>query len=137
MSGYSNRIIHISFPELSDDPDDPIWVSVRNPRLMAPQELQPREVPVDADGKPVDEALAKVAMYELYAKLIVGWRVYDATKIAVDPETGQELDMERLPSPATPDLVERLPMAIINRLATELKEALNPPSDSVSPTTTM
>lgn len=136
MPGYSNRVVHIPFPELSDDPvGDPIWLSVRNPRLMSPQELQPREVPLNEQGEPTDQGEARTAMFELYAKMIVGWRAYDPRTIRVDPNTGQELDMELLPSPPTPELVGRLPMVILNKLSDVIKDAINPPSDSASTTT--
>jgi len=91
LSGYSNRIVHVAFPELSEE-DDPIWLSIRNPRYMAPSELRPKDLPVGDDGKPLDNEAAQAAMYEVYAKLIVGWRVYDPTTIAVDPETGAPLN---------------------------------------------
>jgi hypothetical protein len=73
-------------------------------------------------------------MYPVFANLIVGWRVYDPASIAVDFETGAELDMVRLPSPPTAELVAKLPTAIINRIATEMTQAVNPPSGSVTPT---
>lgn len=134
MSGYSNRVIHIPFPDLTDDPDDKVWLSIRNPQYMSPKELQPRNVDLGPDGKP-DNIEALDAMYEVYAKLIVGWRVYDPDSIRIDPETGDVLDMERLPSPPTPDLVAKLPVVIQTKLAEVIKNAVNPLSDSVSHTT--
>lgn len=135
MAGYGNPIVHISFPELSSGPDDPIWVSMRNARLMSPKELQPKPVATDENGRPVDNDQAQEAMYEVLAKLIVGWRVYDPNSIKINEETGELGDMERLPSPATPQLVARLPVTIIKKLAEEMTEAMNPPSDSAAITT--
>lgn len=136
MSGYANRVIHIPFPELSDDPEsDPIWLSIRNPQYMSPGELRPKELPVDPEGKPADSAAAQDAMYEVYAHMILGWRVYDPSSISIDPETGQVQDMERMPSPPTPALVAKLPMVILNKLSEVVKDAVNPPSDSANPIT--
>jgi hypothetical protein len=131
LPGYSNRIIHIPFPDLSDSDDDAIWLSIRNPQYMSPGELQPKDVPLGPDGK-ADPVATMEAMYEVYSRLIVGWRVYDATTIQVDPETGAELDMQRLGSPATPVLVGKLPMVILNELAKVIKDAIDPPSGSAS-----
>jgi hypothetical protein len=136
LPGYSNRIIHVPFPDLTEDQEkDPIWLSIRNPQYMSPNELRPQDVVLKEDGTPEDPAAAQEAMYAVYAKLIIGWRVYDPGSIQVDPETGVELDMVRLPSPPTAELVARLPMVIIKKLSEVIKNAINPPSDSASPTT--
>lgn len=135
MPGYANRVIHIPFPDLTDDPvNDPIWLSIRNPQYMSPQEMRPKDLAMNADGTPVDTAAAQDSMYEVYAKLILGWRVYDPRSISIDPETGVEADMVRLPSPPTPELVAKLPMVIINKLSEVVKEAINPPSGSATDT---
>jgi hypothetical protein len=135
MTGYSNPIVHIPFIELMSDTEDPIWVSIRNPRLMSPQELQPKPIAMDDKGQPVDPLDARNAMNDVIAKLIVGWRVYDPASIKVDDNTGELLPMERFPSPATPTLVARLPVAIITKLAEEVTSAMNPPSGSADTTT--
>lgn len=137
MAGYANRVIHIPFPDLSDDPEnDPIWLSIRNPQYMAPQEMRPEDVAEGPDGKPADPVAAMTSMYKVYAKLILGWRVYDPDSISVDLESGQVADMERLPSPPTAELVAKLPMVIQNRLAEVIKDAVNPPSGSAKTDTT-
>lgn len=134
MAGYSNPVVHLAFPELSE-PDDPIWVSIRNPKLMGLTELQPKSAITDNEGKPLDNDEARKAMYEVYARLILGWRVYDPSSIEIDQETGEYKGMTRLAHPATPELVAKLPISIITRLSEELRAALNPPSDSANHTT--
>lgn len=135
MPGYSNRVIHIPFPDLTDDPEDRVWLSIRNPQYMAPGEMRPKDLAVGEDGKPADPVAGMEAMYEVYAKMILGWRVYDPDSIRIDPETGEELDMERMPSPPTAALVAKLPMVILNKLSEVVKNAVNPPSDSETNTT--
>lgn len=135
MPGYANRVIHIPFPELTDDPEDRVWLSIRNPQYMSPQEMRPKELAVGPDGKPADPEAAQAAMYEVYAKLIIGWRVYDPESIRIDPDTGEPADMERMPSTPTPSLVAKLPMVILNKLSEVVKNSVNPPSDSETNTT--
>jgi hypothetical protein len=130
IPGYGNRVIHLDFTrDLSDDPDkDKIWVSLYNPRLMPPSELRPaNDVPVDpATGRPVDMVEAERQMFGLFAKLIIGWRVYDASHIVIDPETGEVQDQPLLPHPATAELVAKLPAVILTRLTEEFTQAVNP-----------
>lgn len=130
-------MIHLAFPDLSEDPEtDPIWVSLRNPRLIPPGELRPDDLPVDpATGRPLDESKATDAMYGIFAKLIIGWRVYDASVIELDPATGEVLDQPPLPHPANAASVAKLPIAIINRITEEFTAAVAPKSDPGSPTT--
>jgi hypothetical protein len=126
--GYANNVITLTFPELSEDPEnDSIHVVIRNPRLMAPSQLKPRDVDLDAEGKPVDEEDAERASFEVMAKLVIGWRVYDPTaEITVDEKGEVTSDQPLLPKEYNADNVAKLPMAIINRLATEMAEAVNP-----------
>lgn len=125
--GYANRLISLTFDDLTDDPqNDPIWVSIRNPKLMPPGELQARQVPLGEDGKPVDNDAAMTSMYEVVAKMIVAWRVYDATVLEVNPETGEPLDQPLLGLPATPERVAKLPMEIINRISEQMSAAVTP-----------
>jgi hypothetical protein len=130
VAGYANRTITIPFPELAEEGDQ-VWVAILNPRQQPPDKLRPREIPTDENGRPLDDDQAVVAMYEIIAGLLVAWRVYDATAAAVDPDTGAPLDQPQLPkishsTPATVDLVRRLPMQIITRISEELKAAANP-----------
>lgn len=121
--------MHLDFPQLSADPEnDKIWVSMYNPRLMPPSELRPsKEVPTDpTTGHPVDMVEAERQMFALFAKLIIGWRVYDASHIEVDPETGEVADQPLLPHPATAELVAKLPAVILTRITEEFTQAVNP-----------
>lgn len=114
MPGYDNRFKRIDFPELGSD----VFVTIRNPKTMPPSMLRPEGVALDANGNPLDEVEAEKAMYRVLATLVRDWNVYDASSDADE----QPL----LPLPATADSVERLPLAIINRVATELADAANP-----------
>lgn len=131
MPGYADPVITLRFDHLVVDPAaDPIWVALRNPKLMPPDALRPRDIPVDADGKPINQNDALAAMYEIIAGLVMAWRVYDAANITIDA-AGNALPMTLLPDvsrsvPATPELVKRLPMEIINSIAEKVKEAANP-----------
>lgn len=137
MAGYATRTLKIDFPELSEDPEiDPIWISIRNPKLMAPGELTPDEVkqdPVD-ENDPAAVAAAEAAakestvdaMYKIFSRLILAWRVYDATDFRVDETTGEPLEQNRLGLPATVEQIRKLPQAIIGRLSDEVFAAINP-----------
>jgi hypothetical protein len=108
-------------------PSEAIWVVIRNPRLMPPGELTPRDVPSDpATGRPLSADDANQAMYEIFAKLIIGWRVYDATDFAINPETGEPLEQRLLELPATEANVAKLPNVIVNRIANTMAESTNP-----------
>jgi hypothetical protein len=127
MAGYASRLIRLDFPELSEDPEnDPIFVTIRNPKLMPLQELQDNGGnELDADGNPVQEK-ATAGMLRIISRLIAVWRVYDATHLQINPTTGEVMDQPLLPLPATPELVGKLPSAIINRIGDELTGAVNP-----------
>jgi hypothetical protein len=121
--------MHLDFSNLSDDPEnDKIWVALRNPRLMPPNELRPsKDVPVDeATGRPTDMAVAEMEMFAVFAKLIIGWRVYDASSMSVDPVTGEVNDQGLLDSPATAELVAKLPSAILTEITEVFTQAVNP-----------
>jgi hypothetical protein len=125
MSGYANRVRTITFKELTPDDEPPIHVVLRNPQLMPPDELSPEDVQLDEHGRPTDVAAAKRANDKVLAKLIIGWRVFDATDVRIDAD-GNELDQEPLPLPATPELVAKLPTVIWKALVDEVGNALNP-----------
>lgn len=131
MGGYSTPVITLRFDHLVDDPaGDPIWVALRNPKIMPPDALRPRELAVDAEGKPINEGDALAAMYEIIAGLVMGWRAYDSTALDIDA-AGNVMPMALLPEvsksqPATPDMVKKLPMEIINTIAEQIKQAANP-----------
>jgi hypothetical protein len=137
LAGYRDRIIRITFPGLTDDNDkDPVWIIIRNPALMPADELRsyadkisPGAVTAAANGTS-DGMSAQLsgsdmdAAYRMFSRLIIAWRVYDATAIPEINEAGEVIgEQPLLPSPATPDTIARLPLEIINRLSEELGKA--------------
>lgn len=98
---------------------------MRNPRLVPPAELQPKDIALDAEGRPIDLDAAQKANNEVIAKLVIALRAYDATDFRVD-EHGQALPQRLLEAPVTPEVVARLPMEIVKRISEELTEAVNP-----------
>lgn len=117
MPGYANRTIMLDFPELSEE-GDKVHVIIRNPRTMPTAELKPNTtVTLGPDGQP-DEAAAEQAGYEVLARMVTAWHVYDATDTSDDQQP--------LPLPATPELVAKLPVEIQNRMATEWQAVANP-----------
>ena len=125
MSGYANRVITLRFEELTEEGEPEIHVVMRNPRLMPPGDLVPENVELDENNQPTDLEAAKKANNGLLAKLIIGWRVYDASDIQIDAD-GYELDQEPLPLPATAELVGKLPTAIFMAMIKEVTDAVNP-----------
>src|SRR5689334_19366391 len=97
---------------------------------MPTAELQSQRTPeVGDNGDPVPGS-GLVAMHEIISRLVVAWRVYDASVVEVDPDTGEPLDQPLLPLPATPELVAKLPSAILSRISDEMTGAVNPKSDA-------
>lgn len=124
ISGYKNRVITRTYDHLSED-GDRVFVVIRNPKLVPPADLQPRDIPLNPDGTPADPAQAMQASFEVLARLVVAWRVYDASYYNVDdPDADQPL----LGMPATPDLVAKLPLDIIQDLSETLNGEAGPPS---------
>lgn len=107
MPGYANRLVTLTFPELTEPGDTTINVVMRNPKTVPAQDL----MPASADD-PSDQQAAFKAGLAVLAGLVIGWHVYDATDTADDQAP--------LPLPATPELVAKLPMEIQNRMAAEL-----------------
>ncbi|MBV6697435.1 hypothetical protein KV557_09895 [Kitasatospora aureofaciens] len=105
MAGYANRVIRLSFPELSE-PGDDIHIVMRNPKTVPAQELM-ADTPENATP---DEAFR--AGLTVLARLVQAWHVYDATST--------DIHQPPLPLPATAELVAKLPMEIQNRMAAEL-----------------
>jgi hypothetical protein len=113
MGRYANQHLLLEFPDLSED-NDPIWVKIRNPKIVPMDQLVPAgNLAVGADGE-VDMQEAKAAGYGVVAGLIMDWHVYDATS--------DEDDMPALPIPATADLVKLLPMEIQIRITEEIRK---------------
>jgi hypothetical protein len=125
MSGYANRVITLSFPELTEPGEPEIHVIMRNPRLMPPAELAPQNVELDENNQPKDFDAAKTANDTVLAKLVIGWRAYDASDIQVD-EDGNVLPQAPLPLPANAELVGKLPAAIFMRMIREVTDAVDP-----------
>lgn len=111
-------MVRLAFPELTEDGGEEIFVALRNPRTVPFDALRSKGVAYDANGKAVDQEQANRAMYEVYAGLIVNWRVYDASSEADD----QPL----LSCPATGELFARLPVEIQDRIADEVNRPRNP-----------
>jgi hypothetical protein len=134
MAGYSNPYSLLTFPELGED----VSVLIRNPQLLAPAEITPKDVPLDERGQPLDPQEAQNAMYEVFARLIVAWKVYDGSQ-APNLELGEDADpvalYESLNSAPdgqprlgaiTVDNIARMPLRIINRIGEELGRVADP-----------
>lgn len=112
---YLSRTIRIEFPELGDD----IWVSIHNPLLMPISKLQPdTDVKLNPDGTPTDPKAAIRGTFEIVAKLVLSWNVYDPMDTSEAPDP--------LPMPATPELVEKLPQLITMKINEIVGKALSP-----------
>jgi hypothetical protein len=125
VPGYRNRIITLDFPDLCEEGDS-VTVTLRNPQSVPFDTLQPREVNRDAQGNALDPKDAALAQYEVYAKLVVNWRVYDAS--------AESDDQPLLGSPATGELFARLPLAIQEKIAEAVNNARNPTRTPATPT---
>jgi len=137
VTGFRNRILTLSFPDLTDEDEPILHVVLRNPKTVPPTDLVPDDLPTGPDGVPLDQALAAQRSREIIARLIIGWRMYDASDFGYDPETGLPTDQQPLPLPATPELVDRLPMDVIREINKVISEAVNPqssPDQSISKT---
>ena len=113
--GYRERTLTLRFDGNSDLPDlgDDVIVTIRNPQLLSLEKLQPRDVPLKEDGTPVNNADATMATYEMIAKLITSWNVFDAEDDSEDPPPLGDVTVEN---------VAKLPMAIL----TAITDKLNP-----------
>ncbi|MCT9092842.1 hypothetical protein N4G70_28815 [Streptomyces sp. ASQP_92] len=133
MAGYTSPYVLLPFPDLGDD----VSVLIRNPQLLPPSELTPEDVQLDDRGQPVDPQAANMAMYKVFARLIVAWKVYDASELITPVEIAEDADpvtlFESLETTAQPRLgaispenIARLPMRIINRIGAELGSITDP-----------
>jgi hypothetical protein len=138
MAGYSNPYILRTYPDLGDR----VSVLMRNPKLLPPAEITPRDVPVDDRGQPLDQADAQQAMFEVIARIVVKWRVFDGSAAAPDlPELNLDADPETLEAQVaalsaaeqdplgavTPENVARLPLVIINDISSVIGEVAEGP----------
>ena len=134
MSGYTNRFTLLQFPELGDR----VSVLLRNPRLLPPEEITPKDVAVDANGQPLDPQAATQATFEVMARLIVAWHAYDASiassAISIDLDADnldeqlaavEAADQVRL-GEITAESVAKLPTAMIKRITEELERVADP-----------
>jgi hypothetical protein len=116
MPGYANRTIRLAFPDLTEDGDTEVFVTIRNPQIVPAHYLTTRDVS-DDDYK-ADRHAYFNAGYELIANLIVDWNAYDATS---DGPTPPRLDL-----PATEESVAKLPRDITQAITDKIAEAKNP-----------
>jgi len=136
MPGYATPVITRHFPELVEDGDD-VWVTIRNPRLMAPGEMLSTAdgVQTGPDGEVQDLGVASRASFKLAAKLIIGWRMYDATFIPqLDPQ-GEPVPgaaAALLPPVPGPADVAKAPMAVFNWLGEQMA-TVNPQQTPANP----
>lgn len=151
--GYRDRVIHLAFPELSEDEEkDPIWVKIRNPRLLPPAELSsfasgdtgveataPAEDGAPPQVKVTDPQAATETLRKMVARLVVAARVYDATDPGTfDPETGEATgEQPRMPAPPwNAEQAGKLPLPVLERISKEFGEAVNPQKRDKPATTT-
>lgn len=116
MSGYAKRNVRLAFPDLTEEGDPEVFVTIRNPKIVPAHLLVAREVS-DDDYKADRYAYFK-ASYGVIASLIVDWNVYDATSLDMDPP--------RLGLPATEETVAKLPRDIAQAIADKIQEATSP-----------
>ncbi|MFK0045537.1 hypothetical protein ACIQU4_15690 [Streptomyces sp. NPDC090741] len=133
MSGYTNPYVLLKFPDLGSD----VSVLMRNPQLLPQNVLTPRDVPLDEHGQPVDQQDANEAMYEVFARVIVAWKVYDGSQampleitedadpVALFESLGQGGDQPRLGA-ITTDNVAKMPMRIIKSVMEEIAQVADP-----------
>jgi hypothetical protein len=113
VAGLKDRFITIKFPELTEEGQPELYVTIRNPRLV-PLDWLTSKVPSDANGSPLDPDMAMLEGYERIARLITGLRMYDAE----DPAEDQAL----LEMPVTSDEVRKFPIVVSTRLAKEMAQ---------------
>ncbi|MEV6580278.1 hypothetical protein AB0M92_19170 [Streptomyces sp. NPDC051582] len=133
MSGYANPFVLLKFPELGED----VSVLMRNPQLLPQNVLTPRDVPLDEQGQPIDQADANEAMYEVFARVIVAWKVYDGSEampleiaedadpVALFESLSQDGDQPRLGA-ITTENVAKMPMRIIKSVMEEIAQVADP-----------
>jgi hypothetical protein len=132
--GYK-KVIKITFDDLTEDPaSDPVWVLMRNPRIMPQKEIESFREPgaYDDDGKVLDKDKAEASANNTIARLVIAARVYDpAVEDTYDPQTGEPVGdtaQALLPLPPwTPEVAAALPTTIRIKIMQEFAEALRPP----------
>lgn len=118
---YLNRTIRLAFdgtdskyPTLGDD----IWVTIKNPLLM-PASVVQTDTPLqtDAQGNIVNNTEAMNAGFEIAARLVVDWNVYDPDDESDNPAA--------LPLPATAETMKKLPISISNAIGEIVGKAMD------------
>lgn len=131
MSGYTNPYVLLTFADLGDD----VSVLMRNPQLMPPSQLQPRDVPMDDKGQPLDQEAARQASFEVMERLIVAWKVYEAfgdeVEVAEDADPAALFEQLTAGEPrrlgaVNAENIGRLPLAILNRIGEEVGRVADP-----------
>jgi hypothetical protein len=96
-------------------PSENLWVIIRNPKLMPQRDLIIKPE-VDAEGNPVPDEDNK-AMYQVFSRLVVAVKLYDANDFSVDEATGIPLPQRMLPGKPSFDELRGLPVEVINRIS--------------------
>ncbi|MGH7743621.1 MAG: hypothetical protein ACREQ5_02195, partial [Candidatus Dormibacteria bacterium] len=112
-------------PDLTEEGEPELFITIKNPKVLPPEELMASDIEVDADGLPTDQKLAVQRSKEIVASLVLAWRMYDATGFGLDEE-GNPKDQLPLPLPATPELVGKLPTEAIQKINQTITESINP-----------
>ena len=113
MPGYANRTVSLPFPELTEEGDETIHVTLRNPKTVPLAMLTTEDTPTAPGG--ASDPMAP--MYRIIAGLVLGWRVYDATSIDAD---------QPLLGDPTAESVARLPRVILEAIVEKITEAKSP-----------
>jgi hypothetical protein len=133
VAGYKNRTLTIEFPDLSDE-DDPVWVKIRNPKILTTDFFDSTEdLPVAPSTEGMDEptrvstlrahtkALTAAQMQqsrEVMSRIIVDGHVYDANDDSDAPAV--------LTMPLTVETVAKLPVEIVTKISEAMSGATNP-----------
>jgi hypothetical protein len=131
--GYANPTVKLEFPEISTE-GDPIWVVIRNPRIMPQAEIASygdgADAVVDSDGKVTDRAAARQAANRFIARLVIAANVYDATFTPQFDDNGDVVGDATAPKlPRTNWSAEdaaRIPARIFAAIDKEVGEAVSP-----------
>lgn len=126
MAGLKDRFITLTFPEMTEEGDEPLYVTFRNPKLVPLDWLRSR-IALTPNGDPVNPEAATQEGYERLARLITDIRMYDAED--------ENIDQALLSMPMTAAKVSRLPLLVNTRIAEELgRVGENPTTTPDSPT---
>jgi hypothetical protein len=119
MAGLKGRLITIEFPELTEDGEELLYVTIRNPQLVPLGELV-SNLATDAEGRPLNSDQALWESYERIANLVTDMRMFDAS-VKTD-------NQPLLPMPATAEGVSKFPQMVTTRIAERMNGATASPS---------